>query len=111
MFINKLYSDEKDARFTFNMRKESKATEVSDASFKDKYEQIYDTYVNSISYVPGFKNRSSAVKAVLSFGQAQNSFSHPSKYLKMPQIGRNDEVKFSSRNIINNIIIDFILSS
>lgn len=85
-----LFRHEQNPRFTFNFRKESKATEVSESSFKDKYDQVYESYMNSISYVPGFKNRSNAIKAVLSFSQAQNSFSYALSYDKMPPILKND---------------------
>ena len=52
---------------------------------------MYDNYINSLAYIPGYKNRSNAIKAALNFGQAQNSFSYPSKYDKIPPIPRNEE--------------------
>ena len=53
------------------MRKNSQKADISDSSAKDKYEQVYDDYLNNISSVPGFKNRSSGVRAILNFSQAQ----------------------------------------
>ena len=85
---NTNFRQESDARFTFNLRKDSKATDLSDVSFKDKYDQVYETYLANISSVPGFKNRSNGIRAVMNFGQATNSFSYPVNYDQMPPISK-----------------------
>ena len=54
---------------------------------------MYENYLSSISSVPGFKNRSTGVRAVLTFGQAQNSFSYPTQYEKIPPILRSENSK------------------
>ena len=73
-------------------------TDVSEASFKDKYEQVYDTYLNNISSTPGYKNRSNAVKAVMNFGQAQNSFSYNISDDQMPPILRSNPSRRETSN-------------
>jgi hypothetical protein len=95
LFISR---DDPNARFTFNFRKDSKVTDISDVSFKEKYEQVYDTYLNNISSTPGYKNRSNAIKAIMNFGQAQNSFSYNVNYDQMPPILRNDPSRRESVN-------------
>ncbi|CAI2382044.1 unnamed protein product [Moneuplotes crassus] len=82
----RLMKNEQDPRFTFNDRKDSKATDISEKSFKDKYDRVYDTYVGNISSVPGYKNRSSGVKAVMNLNQAQYSFNHPASMESIPKV-------------------------
>ena len=100
-FFSLNFSDEHDHGFTFNFRKESNIKELSEISYKDKYGQVYENYINNIAYVPGYKNRSNAVKAALNFGQAQNSFSYPSKFDRILSIHRSEEKQtISGREII-----------
>jgi hypothetical protein len=61
-------------------------TDVSDTSFKDKYHKVYENYLTNIVSVPGFKNRSSGVKAALSFGPSHNGYSYQLSDDSMPPI-------------------------
>lgn len=65
-------------------------TDISEVSFKDKYDQVYENYLNNISSVAGFKNRSKGMEGILHSGEGQNSFSYPVKHEKMPPILRSE---------------------
>ena len=49
--------NDQEARFTFNQRKGSKLTDISEVSFKDKYNKAYENYLSNVSSVPVFKNK------------------------------------------------------
>lgn len=81
-----IVAEDHNPRFTFNLRKDSKATDISDNSIKEKYDKVYDNYVGSVSAAPGFKNRSAGVKAIMNLNQAQYSFNYPQIKEPMPKV-------------------------